>query len=67
MAELKQKLSEKTGIDSEYIQLVYCTKFMKNKAENTLADYNLQNGSNITIVMRLPGGMEVWSKASDPS
>ncbi len=60
VAEVKRLLAEKTTIDPQYQQLIYLSKYMQD--EKTLADYNIQNGSNLFLVMRLPGGSSLVLK-----
>lgn len=55
----------KTGIEVEYQRLIYTSKNMED--DKTLADYEaLRNGSNIFLVMRLPGGSDRKINASLP-
>ena len=58
MKTLKQLVEEKTGINASHQQLIYVSRYMQD--DKKLSDYEaLQNGSNIMLVMRLPGGSMV--------
>ena len=66
MSRLKQLVEERTGIAVDHQQLIYLSKYLQDG--KTLADYNLRNGANIFMVMRLPGGGGSESRRKiDPS
>jgi hypothetical protein len=65
VAELKSLVEAKTGIQSQYQQLIYIGKYMQDW--QTLSHFDtLRSGSTIMLVMRLPGGSLVERKV-DPS
>ena len=58
MKTLKQLVEDKTGISASHQQLIYVSRYMQD--DKKLSDYEtLKNGSNIMLVMRLPGGSMV--------
>ena len=54
VSRLKELVEEKTGIEPKHQRLIYAGRQMEDKT--VLADYALQNGSNIFLVLRLYGG-----------
>ncbi|KAM4089722.1 hypothetical protein ACJW30_09G004600 [Castanea mollissima] len=51
---VKDKLQDKDGIPSEQQRLIFADEILKNRF--TLADYNIQQGSILYLVLRFSGG-----------
>ena len=53
--DIKQKIYDKEGIQSDEQMLVYTNKLFEN--DKTLSDYNIQKDSTLNLMMRLLGGV----------
>jgi large subunit ribosomal protein L40e len=51
---IKQKIQDKEGIPSNLQRIIFCGKQLENN--KTLLDYNIQNESTISVLLRLRGG-----------
>ena len=57
---VKRKIEEKEGIEVGQQRLVFGGKQLEDNY--TLGDYNIENDSNIHLVLRLRGGMQIFIK-----
>jgi len=56
---VKQQLQEKEGITTDQIRLIFMGKQLSD--EKTLADYNVEAGGTIHMVLQLRGGAGLLS------
>ena len=59
VSELKAKVKVMTGIDVDDQRLLHCSKELQDNRNGktcTLKDYDIHGGSNVILVVRLPGG-----------
>ena len=55
--DIKAKIQEKEGVPIDQQRLIYCGIILKHD-ESTLADYNIQKGSILHLVLRLSSNLK---------
>ncbi|XP_019633738.1 PREDICTED: uncharacterized protein DDB_G0292642-like [Branchiostoma belcheri] len=64
--ELINKISERNGIPAETQRILYTTKQLVYGQNKYLSDYNMEDQSNLTVVLRLKGGSNTVEDLSPP-